>query len=118
MHQTPTACATCPWLTTSDPKFYFKPEALQRTTVEYLQREQLHPCHSRSSTFCPGYLSFVHHRQGGIDRLALGRMAIYLKLLSPDLIPQLDTFETIEAMLQEHGERHQNAELWNSIFEN
>jgi hypothetical protein len=117
MHQTPQPCQSCPWLKTSDDGSYFDPEALERTTVEYLKVESLHPCHSRKQTFCPGFLSFVHHRNGGIQSLKMGRLAIVMGLLDLDLIPQLETFESVDEMLEDHRERMEIDRVFNTLFD-
>lgn len=117
MHQSPTPCQTCPWLQTSERNSYFDPETLERTTVEYLKLESLHPCHSRSKTFCPGFLSFVHHRCGGVQNLKMGRLAIAWNLLDPDLIPKLETFESIDIMLESHRDRMEIDRVFSSILD-
>lgn len=68
-------------------------------------------------TFCPGFLSFVHHRNGGIQTLKMGRLAIVMGLLDPDLIPQLETFESIDQMLDDHRERMEINRFFSSIFD-
>lgn len=105
MKQSPHPCKSCPWLKTSDDGSYFDPDTLDRTTVEYLRTESLHPCHSRVKTFCPGFLSFVEYRLGGIQTLKMGRLAIGWDLLDPALIPELETFESVEQMLDCHRGR-------------
>ncbi len=117
MHQSPHPCSTCPWLKTSDDGSYFDPETLERTTVEYLKLESLHPCHSRQKTFCLGFLSFVHHRQGGIQTLKMGRLAIAWDLLDPDFIPKLETFESVEEMLEDHRDRMEIDRVFSSLLD-
>jgi hypothetical protein len=63
-------------------------------------------CHSSQNHFCNGYLSFVANRlEGGLESLWSVRLAIGIKLIDPTLINNLQTFESIEAMLEDHRER-------------
>lgn len=100
------ACKSCPWTRQAlDRGYYFDPNHLDKTTVQYLREERLHPCHSKQTHFCTGYLShIVQYVEGGIDALAMGRLAIFLKLLDPDRIPTIPVFDSISKMLSEHQE--------------
>jgi hypothetical protein len=97
-------CKSCPWVLASlDCGNYFNPETLQKTVVTYLQQEKLHPCHS-GSYFCTGSLSYVQqHVDGGVASLAMGRLAILLKLLEIEKIPKIRVFGSIEQMLEAHN---------------
>jgi hypothetical protein len=96
------ACKSCPWLD-NDSSYCFDPSTLERTIVADLAAERLQGCHSSPRHFCNGYLSFVKYRlDGGLEGLYLARMAIVLKLLNPDIVPKLNTFESVEMMLKYH----------------
>jgi Family of unknown function (DUF6283) len=104
--QKPHACSTCPWLKTSDRDSCFPPEALERSTVDYLKNGHIHYCHSAPEKFCNGFLSYaVHQLEGGLESMKMARLAIAMKLLDPKLIPKLETFESIEEMLSDHQAR-------------
>jgi hypothetical protein len=108
-------CNSCPWMPASLDEHgnYFEPATLERTIVTYLNEERLHPCHS-GSYFCTGYLSYVEqHIDGGVVSLAMGRLAMGLKLLTRSKIPTLMVFESIDEMLKAHNDllaisEHQN----------
>jgi hypothetical protein len=93
MHQKSTACNTCPWLKISDSNYCFNPETLKRTIVADLKAERIQGCHNNQNNMCSGYL------------LHMGRIAIALKILNPNLIPKLDTFESIAQMLNSHRQK-------------
>lgn len=97
-------CNSCPFLPASLEIHgnHFDPAAPERTVVDYLQNERLHPCHS-DPRLCNGYLSFVEQNiDGGIASFSLGRMAIRLGILDPAKIPKLKVFATVEEMLESH----------------
>jgi hypothetical protein len=105
--QKSTACASCPLIRSGDPSYCFDPNVLEKTVVEYLNKGCLHPCHSQQQKMCTGYLSFVkQHVEGGIYSFPMARLAIALKFLKPILIPNLDTFESVEEMLKSHSRRN------------
>lgn len=96
------ACKSCPWLD-NDSGYCFDPAALEPTIIADLAAERLQGCHSSPRHFCNGYLSFIKYRlDGGLMGFHLVRMAISLKLLNPDIVPKLNTFETVELMLKYH----------------
>lgn len=97
-----TACKSCPWLN-NDSGYCFDADVLTRTVIADLAAERVHMCHSSHRHFCNGYLSFVKYRlDGGLMGLQLARTAIVLKLLNPDIVPKLNTFESVEMMLRSH----------------
>jgi hypothetical protein len=79
---------------------------LERSTVDYLKNGHIHYCHSAPRSFCNGFLSYAAHRlEGGLQSMHMARLAIAMEILDPDLIPKLETFESIEAMLADHQAR-------------
>jgi hypothetical protein len=106
MHQKSTACNTCPWLKISDSNYCFNPETLKRTIVADLKAERIQGCHNNQNNMCSGYLSYIQqYYKNGIYNLHMGRIAIALKILNPNLIPKLDTFESIAQMLNSHRQK-------------
>jgi hypothetical protein len=104
------ACKSCPWVQNANMGYCFDPEVLTRTVIADLAAERVQGCHSNGQHFCTGYLSFVKYRvDGGLMGLYVARMAIMLKLLNPDIVPKLNTFETVELMLKSHRQRAKNS---------
>jgi hypothetical protein len=104
--QKPHPCSTCPWLKTSDRDTCFPPEALERSTVDYLKNGHIHHCHSAPDKFCNGFLSYAKYCEpDGLASMKMARLAIAMELLDPELIPKLETFESIDQMLADHQAR-------------
>lgn len=105
--QKSTTCASCPLIQSGDLSYCFDPNVLKTTVVEYINKGCLHPCHSQQQKMCAGYLSFVkQHIEGGIYSFPMARLAIALKLLNPLLIPDLNTFGSVDEMLASHSQRN------------
>ena len=105
--QKKTTCASCPFIQSGDLSYCFDPNVLKTTVVEYLNKGCLHPCHSQQQKMCTGYLSFVkQYVPGGIYSFPMARLAIAFKLLEPTRIPDLDTFKSVEEMLDSHHKRN------------
>jgi hypothetical protein len=104
------ACKSCPWVKNAELSYCFYPEVLRRTVLADLAAERVQGCHSNDRNFCTGYLSFVKYRvDGGLKGLYVARMAIVLKLLNPDIVPKLNTFESVELMLKSHSQRSKHS---------
>lgn len=87
-------------------------ETLQHTVVYNLDNEYIHPCHTEQENMCTGYLSFVHHKlkaKGGLDSIMLGRLGVARGLIKPNAIPDLDIFDTVEDMLEDHDSKYFNS---------
>jgi hypothetical protein len=111
-------CANCPFIKPElGDTSCFHPDSLTRTVVDYLDGGRVHPCHASKDIFCAGYLSYAKYKTPngllGMDILMFG---INLGLIDPDLITDLDTFDSVPEMLASHQERCETIDSIDKLF--
>lgn len=101
------ACSTCPWIKDGDRTCSFDPETLKQSVVEYMEKGQIHPCHSASEFMCSGSLAFAEkHLPYGVDTLNMVRIASRLGIFDHSLVNKsLNVFSSVRAMLADHRKR-------------
>ncbi len=101
-------CSSCPFMAEGgDRKACFKPEALERTVIDYLEKGGIHPCHGDQEFMCAGYLSFAEQTlRAGAESLHMVRISERLGMFDWDLVDdELPVYQDIEEMLDSHCQR-------------
>ncbi len=97
-------CGTCPWMV-SILGDCFSPATLEKTVVADYLGDRAQTCHSNHDFYCAGALAFAK-RNGDIFANASVRMGFMAGILTEDMIDtDLETFDSIEEMLESHGQR-------------